>query len=146
MNGSPAYQIVRRMIERGNKPGLIRELLEMSLRWSEANGGQDADALRGWLPMVNTAKPFYTAAELAALWPALKFAMGFDKRLMPAPSANLLANTLKHNRLPLVRHADQVGDWFYWNGRKTEFFICERIGYWRDRALSQKEIEEILHG
>jgi hypothetical protein len=153
--GGATYQIVRVMIERGSKPGLIRELLETSLKWAEAHNGQDAAALRLWLEYVNFKRPFYAASELSFFWPALKLALGLEKRMTEAPSPNRLANELKFYGLPIVRRSDQIapsfdgvgsGDWFEKNSTPTEYFICENITYWRDRRLTQAELEEILHG
>ena len=143
---TPTYQIVRLMIDRGSKPGLIQELLETSLKWAETNSGQDAAALRTWLQYVNFKRPFYAASELAFFWPGLKLALGLEKRMTEMPSPNRLANELRFNGLPIVRRSDQIGDWFEKNSTPTEYFICENIPFWRDRRLTQEELEEILYG
>lgn len=136
-------QIVQAMIARGNSPGLIRELLEKSAAWAEATSGPDAAAVRVWLQHINFARPFYSAAALAHIWPAIRHGMGLELRMSPPPSPNRLANELKFHGLPIVRRADQIGDWFPNGGQKTEFFICEQIGKWRDARLTPEQFEEI---
>lgn len=146
MIASPTYLLVRKMIERGNQPGLIQELMETSAKWAEANGNTaDGAALRTWLGMVNFKRPFYCAAELAFFWPALKLACGYEKKLVEPPSANRLANELKFHGLPIVLRADIIGDWFPKNSIATEYFIVESIGKWRDVRLTVEEFENVLN-
>lgn len=129
------YVIVRRMIEAGNGPGPIRGMLEAAQAWAAKERGQDAEALKAWLPLVRLDRPFYTPAELAPLWPALKLSLGLETRLMDPPSPNRLANELKFHGLPLVKV-----DIF------PEYFIVERCGFWKNVKFTKEGFEHVLHG
>lgn len=135
------YQLVRAMIERGNRSGLIREWMYGLANWAEHNPGQDAVALRNWLSYAKP-KPFYTATELALMWPALKFATGLTKRMEPAPSPFKLAAELEWCGLPYLGG----GRTYYPRYTKPDkFFIVERIPHWRKALPNQEEFERALH-
>lgn len=135
---TPNYRIVRAMLDRGNQPGLIREWFDGMKVWAAENKGQDAKALGLWLEYAKP-RPFYTAEELAALWPAFNIALGMEKRLMPPPSANRLANELEFHRLPLFR-LNAPGN--------PKYFIVERCGFWKDyfrnKTITPEEFHELL--
>lgn len=136
------YAIVRAMIERGNRPGLIREWLSVVRHWAETHGGQDAAALRNWLSIVQP-KPFYTAHELALMWPGLKIATGLETRMTLAPSPERLANELKFCGLPMLTAGRAFKSRF---GAASQYFIVEHIPYWRTRLPNQEEFERVLYG
>jgi len=127
--------IVRKMIEAGNGPGPIRNLLEAAQAWANASRGPDAEALKSWLPLVRTDRPFYTAAELAHLWPALKVTLGLETRMMAPPGANRLANELKFHGLPVVRGINP-----------PEYFIVERCDFWKSVTFEQEGFNHVLNG
>lgn len=136
MANSDTYRIVEAMKARGNQPGLIREWFDGMKVWAEANKGADASALRLWL---DYAKPrtIYTAAELAALWPSFKIALGMETRLMAPPSANRLANELDFHGLPRLQNNGGL--------ELRNYFIVERLHYWRERKLTDGEFHDLLN-
>lgn len=127
--------IVNVILRRGNEPGLIAEWFDGMRKWTEANRGPDAAALKTWLGIVN-ARPFYTAAELAKFWPALKLTLGLVDRIEEPPSPHRLANELKFYGLPF-RIYDR-------NGKPTEYFNVERCAKWRDFQMTQEEFENVI--
>ena len=133
MANDPTYQIVQAMLHRGNQPGLLREWFDGLKAWAETHKGPDANALALWLDVAKP-RPFYTAAELAAMWPAFKLALGFAKIMTEPPSANRLANELKFHRLPVC-----------WTDDGKEYFIVERCHHWRGKTLTQEEFENAVH-
>lgn len=135
------YAIVRLMIERGNKPGVIRHWMTQLAQWADANTGSDAAALRSWLSMARP-KPFYSAEELAVMWPALKIACGLEKRLYAAPSPKLLAIKLEVAGLPYLTGGKSFVLPFL---GPRKMFIVERIAYWRQRMPDQEEFENALN-
>lgn len=142
MPPSANYAVVRRMLETGNQPGIISQWFAGMRKWAEANQTPDAKALRLWLDMVK-ARPFYTAEELAGLWPALKLTLGFNDYLAPRPSANRLQNELMFHRLPLLRNNNTGQNYFPGVGT---LFIVERIHYWKERGATPEELKTVLEG
>lgn len=142
----PTYLIVKAMLDRGNRPGLLREWFAGMLEWAEKNPGQDAAALRLWLSATKP-RPFYTAAELAKMWPAFKLHLGMIQRLHEPPSANRLANELNFHGLPRLRNNRGTHDFFV-PGRAAHiehYFIVERCHYWRSTGMDQKDFENALN-
>lgn len=126
---SDTYLIVRAMKATGNQPGVVAQWKDMVALWARApqHAGPAAEAVNAWLPHWQV-RPFYTAAELSPLMPALSVMMGFTERLGFQKSANRLANALKFAGLP-YREIDG----------KT-YFIVERCHYWRD--AEEKEFRD----
>lgn len=139
---SDTYTIVNTILQRGNEPGLIREWFDGMKAWAEANGGQDAAALRMWLKLVKP-RPFYTAEELSRLWPALKLTLGLSMRLDPEPSPNRLANELEFCGLPVLR--DENGMPFVSEGSFSSRFIVEHCHKWRNVHMTQEEFDNALN-
>lgn len=85
----------------------------------------DAAAVRAWLPLWQP-RSFYTAVELAPIWPALAIATGSTNR-WPAvlKSARRLEHELDFHRLPRLPNP--------WR----EYFICERVYFWKRATIGQ---------
>lgn len=135
------FEIVNTIVRRGNEPGLITEWFRGMLEWANTNPGPDATALRTWLEMVKP-RPFYTTEELCALWPALRVALGYDRRMIERPSPNRLANELAFHGLQYL--ASDEGTYYFrdpFTGKRGRYFIVERHGFWRKQRLSQKEFD-----
>lgn len=131
---SETYAIIKAMKRNGNRPGLIAEWKDAIERWAmlpENVRNADAAAVRAWLPAWQP-RPFYTAAELAPLWPALAVAVGASMHLARPKSSMRLANELDFGGLPF----------FMWSGKK--YYIVERVHYWRDH-VAQGNWQEISH-
>lgn len=127
---SETYAIIKAMKRSGNRPGVIAEWKDAVERWAnlpENLGNKDAAAVRAWLPAWQP-RPFYTATELAPMWPALAIAVGATMRLTHPKSAMRLANELDFGGLPRA----VIGN------ATTSYFIVERIHHW-NRPLSEKE-------
>jgi len=124
---SDTYKIVQAMKGTGNKPGIVAQWKAEIEKWAlNAVNDPEAAAVRAWLPMWQV-RPFYTATELAPMWPALAIALGLRERMMEGPSARRLEFELHYAELPS-----------FWL-RNDSYFIVERIHHWR-----QQPIEEIV--
>lgn len=125
------YAIVKAMKATGNRPGVIAEWKASVEKWAEMNRtNPDAAAVLAWLPHWRVC-PFYTAAELAPIWPALAIAIGHSTR-WPAvlKSPRRLEHELDYARLP-----------FFWmDGRR--YYLAERIKFWQ--GANQEELKNAL--
>jgi hypothetical protein len=123
--------IVKAMKAAGNRPGVIAEWREGVRTWAETNpSNPDAAAVLTWLPHWRV-RPFYTADELAPLWPALAIAIGHTPRWPAVPkSAKRLEFELDYAGLPRL-------------GFPTlqRYFIVERIHHWSKASLAEIERE-----
>jgi hypothetical protein len=136
------YAIVKAMKASGNQPGLIQQWKTQMEDWAFARpvNDPDAQAVRAWLPAWQV-RPFYTAEELAPMWPALAIAIGHTAH-WPAvlKSARRLKHELEYAGLPSFYDLREALKGVH---SPTEYFIVERLHYWR--LASQQEIEEKLN-
>jgi len=137
---SPTYTIIKAMNLTGNQEGVIAQWVGKAAQWAERHPGPDAEALKAWLPHWRN-RPFYTAAELAPLFPALAIALALTSRWQEPKHPTRLRNELIMGDLPRLKNSDGTLD-FIVNGRYHEFFIVEQIGRWKLRELSQTEFEQ----
>lgn len=129
---SETYHIIEMMKATGNQPGVIARWKDIVADWAQKyRTDPDAAAVNAWLPLWQP-RPFYTAEELAPMWPALAIATGFTNR-WPAvvKSARRLEHELDFYGLPRLDYAYR------------QYFICERIHYYRKDA-SMPEIMDIM--
>jgi hypothetical protein len=146
MKKPDTFTIVNTILRRGNEPGLISEWFAGMKAWAEANGGQDAAALKIWLDLVKP-RPFYTAFELSKLWPALRLTLGLTSRMEEPPSPNRLANELKFFGLPVLKNTNGKSFFFHGgNSSPAEHFIVEHCHKWRGQSLDQIEFDNIYFG
>ncbi len=142
---SETYAIIKAMKRSGNRPGVIAEWKDAVERWAnlpENLGNKDAAAVRAWLPAWQP-RPFYTATELAPMWPALAIAVGATMRLAHPKSAMRLAHELDYGGLPRVQPMALENS--MWNGNyPRDYFIVERIHHW-NRPLTVKEFLDALN-
>lgn len=122
--GDETYRIIQAMKATGNQPGVIERWKSDVAAWANMNRTDpDATAVNAWLPLWQP-RPFYTADELAPLWPALAIATGVTERWPSVlKSARRLEFELDFHKLP--RLPDYEKNW-------RNYFIVERIHYWRD--------------
>jgi hypothetical protein len=78
--GGETYHIIQAMKATGNQPGIIAQWKESVAAWAQMHRTDPTPrpSTHGfplWQP-----RPFYTAEELAPLWPALGIATGFTQR------------------------------------------------------------------
>jgi len=99
---SDTYRIVKKMKATGNQPGVIALWKNMVAEWAEKSSGPDAEAVKAFLPLWQI-RPYYSAAELAPIFPVLAVALGLRERPAPAKGAALLANELRMAGLPHFR-------------------------------------------
>jgi hypothetical protein len=126
------HHIIQAMKATGNRPGIIARWKEDVAAWAQMHRTDpNAAAVNAWLPLWQP-RPFYTADELAPLWPALAIATGFTER-WPAvlKSARRLAHELDYYGLPRLNYFRQ-------------YFICERLHYWRG-ASKEQIVQEMQH-
>jgi hypothetical protein len=126
------HHIIQAMKATGNRPGIIAQWKEDVAAWAQMHRTDpNAAAVNAWLPLWQP-RPFYTADELAPLWPALAIATGFTER-WPAvlKSARRLAHELDYYGLPRLAYFRQ-------------YFICERLHYWRG-ASKEQIVQEMQH-
>jgi len=97
---STTYKIVQAMKATGNQPGVIAQWKSLVEAWAanEVNN-PDAVAVRAWLPLWQVRR-YYTAAELAPLWPVLGIVLGITKCLEHPKSAKRLEHELDFVGLP----------------------------------------------
>jgi hypothetical protein len=127
--------IIEMMKATGNRAGVIAQWKGAVADWAQKDRtNPDAASVNAWLPLWQP-RPFYTAEELAPMWPALAIATGFTNR-WPAvvKSARRLENELDFCGLPRLGHGYQ------------KYFIVERIHYWRQASKEEieREIENAL--
>lgn len=128
-NRTETLHIIEMMKATGNRRGVIEQWKGIVADWAQKyRTDPDAAAVNAWLPLWQP-RPFYTAEELAPMWPALAIATGFTNN-WPAvlKSARRLEHELDFYGLPrlIVR---------------PEYFIVERISHWLE---TMKEIENVL--
>jgi hypothetical protein len=128
------YHIIQAMKATGNQTGVIERWKESVASWAQMNRTDpNAAAVNAWLPHWQP-RPFYTAEELAPMWPALAIATGFTNR-WPAilKSARRLQFELDFHKLPRLPEP--------WR----DYFICERLHYWKRASIEEisREIEGV---
>lgn len=96
---SDTARIVKTMKATGNAPGLIERWKDMVEAWALCNPGPDAEAVKAWLPAWQI-RPYYTAAELAPIFPMLAVTLGLRKKPEPQKGAARLENELRMAGLP----------------------------------------------
>lgn len=109
---SPVYGVVKAMKATGNGPGVIEQWVDMAQQWAQENPGPEADAILAWAPHFQ-ARPYYTAAELAPIFPALIVALGLAER-PPKISAKRLEYMLDYGGIPRLTE-------------NRNYFIVEKI-------------------
>lgn len=95
---SPVYGVVKAMKATGNQPGVIRQWVDLAIKWAHENPGPEANAILAWAPHFQP-RPYYTAAELAPIFPALIVALGLSERPVRY-SAKRLEHMLDYAGLP----------------------------------------------
>lgn len=144
MSKETTAKIVAQMRAQGNQAGLVRILKMEIAQWATKNPKhRHADSVTAWLPYLKPRK-FYPAAELVPLFPVLALTMGFEPILLPQKSSARLSNELKFANLPVLKNANGTQTFVHplWpKPVQMEFFICERIHFWRERELTQDEFE-----
>lgn len=125
------WAIVKAMKATGNRPGVIAEWKDRVAQWAQMHPSDtNAAAVNAWLPLWQP-RPFYTAEELAPMWPALAIAVEHTTHWPAVPkSAKRLEFELDYAGLPFR----------FSIGRK--YYIVERIHYWVDAP--QDEFDEVL--
>jgi hypothetical protein len=129
---SDTYQIVKMMKATGNAPGLIDRWKDMVAGWAALHDGPDAEAIKAWLPNWQV-RPFYTAAELAPIFPALAVTLGLCIRPRPIKSAARLANELKFAGLHYIVIDGQ------------EYFVVEQVHRWLKKPPTRQELREFFN-
>lgn len=93
------YRIAEKMKATGNQPGVVTLWKNMVEHWATHTSGPDAEAVKAWLPAWQV-RPYYTAAELAPIFPVLAVALGLRDEPLPQRTPRLLENELRATRLP----------------------------------------------
>lgn len=120
--------IVRAMKATGNLPGMVALWKADIEEWAYTPPMHaDKAAVVAWLPHWQV-RPFYTAGELAPLWPAFAIAIGHT-RSWPAvqKSARRLEFELDFAGLP---HFEAHG---------KRYYIVERLHYWKNATQEERE-------
>lgn len=142
---SSTYGVIKAMKATGNSPGIVAQWIEGARLWAMANDGRDAAAVKAWLPHWQ-ARPFYTASELAPMWPALTVALGASKYLPPKPSVSRLIFALDYGGLPRLKNQNGTVEFRSpVTGAGMSYYIVEQIHYWSKLELSQEDFENALH-
>lgn len=127
--GGETYHIIRAMKATGNQQGIIVKWKDDVAAWAQMHRADpNAAAVLAWLPFWQS-RPFYTAEELAPMWPALAIATGYTDRWPVRQSLIKSAAWLEHeldfHRLPRLPEPYR------------KYFVCERIHYWRSAPLTE---------
>lgn len=122
------YHIVNAMRRAGDY-GVIARWKDSIAHWAEANpDNANAAAVRAWLPFWEV-RPFYTAEELAPMWPALSIATGYTNQWRSVvKSARRLEHELDFHRLPRVPGYPR-------------YFFCERFRHWQKASDDEVSLE-----
>ena len=146
MNGfwtSPTYAVIQAMKATGNGPGLVTQWYSLLGKWAAENTGPDAEAARAWLAHYKP-RPFYSAAELAPLWPALIAGLGLPDR-KERPNTARLAAMLDYGKLPVLKNIDGTSTFRHpATDIATRYYITEQVHFWRKQKLSQEQFEEVI--
>jgi len=141
------HAIVKAMKATGNRPGVIAQWKQEMEDWAFARpvNDPDAQAVRAWLPHWEV-RPFYTADELAPMWPALAIAVGHSTRWPAVPkSARRLEFELDYAGLPRLPgpmpEIETVQGVNY-----IRYFVVERLHYWTSIERTLEEIEKASLG
>jgi len=141
---SDTFQVIKLMKATGNRPGIILRWKALVQTWALDNAGTaEAKAINAWLPYWQV-RPFYTAAELAPIFPALAVTFGIAKRPTPQRSPSRLENELHMGGLPMLHNRDSE-DLNFRNpktGQLDHYWIVERLHHWRYRGWTQAEFEK----
>lgn len=127
---SPTYRIIKAMQATGNGPGVIRQWIGELAETAEKHPGPEADAVKAWLPHWQN-RPFYTAAELAPIWPALAMALGFTDKMFAAKHPARLRRELEWGGL------QKLEGW-------PDYFIVEHQHFWKKLRLTKEELRDAL--
>jgi len=129
---SPTYKIIKAMHATGNQAGIVAQWKARMEEWARNNPDvKEAEIVNSWLPLWQV-RPFYTAAELAPLWPMIAVALGIVERPFHEFSPARLAFLLDYGKLPKVRYNDK------------DYYVVERLHYWKNAGA--KEIENVFNG
>jgi hypothetical protein len=141
---SPVYRIVRGMRACGNQPGMVARWIFSVEEWARRNSNNpDAKSVIHMLPHWQ-ARPFYTAAELAPLIPALAVAFNISAVPPPVMSGARLSFALDYAGLPKLKNANGT-EWFHDGaGILQRYYIVEHIHHWAKETLTQEEFENVL--
>lgn len=139
---SDTYQIIKAMKSTGNLSGVIQSWKDAVANMIPHAAPRDQASLRAWLPLWQV-RPFYTAAELAPMFPALTVAFGFRKTLSHVKSPKRLAVELDYGGLPRLMMLG--GNTVYRNpitGERAVYYIVENIREWSSLYVSQEMFEK----
>lgn len=140
---SPVFAVIKGMKACGNQPGMVAQWIATAARWSNEHSAlPEAKSIQAMLPYWR-ARPFYTAAELAPMFPALMKVFSIADRA-PEMSGARLAYMLDDGGLPTLRNAN--GTMFFHDamGVLQKYYIVEHIHRWSKEVLSQEEFENVL--
>lgn len=126
------HAIVKAMFVKGHNKGIVVHWKNQVASWAKNNPTDpNAVAAKAWLPLWQV-RPFYTADELAPLWPALAIAVGHtDRWPQILKSARRLEYELDFAGLPRLSQSENL----------RKYFIVERFDYWKKATLDQIERE-----
>jgi hypothetical protein len=130
------WAIVKAMRATGNRAGVIEQWRDQVKSWAENNPRDpNASAVLAWIPHWR-ARPFYTADELAPLWPALAIVVGHTDHWPSVPkSARRLEFELDYAGLPRLAQCEIL----------RKYFIVERVHYWAKAPFAEVEREFRVH-
>lgn len=135
MQAKLTYEIVRRLRNQGNNPGLIRLVMEKwKLEYPGDVWGQTFQIL-----------PFYASPELVHLWPILGHALGISAKvcLQRKPSIKRLENELDYVKAPVLPNVNGTCLFKHPRYGEVKLYLVEHVHHWLKRPQSQEQINEI---
>lgn len=135
--------IVKAMKATGNQSGVIDVWKGKVAEWAQMHRTDpNAVVVNAWLRFWQI-RPFYTADELAPMWPALAIAVGHTTH-WPAvlKSPKRLEFELDYAGLPRCLNA---GCDLLLGPNNSRYFVVERIHYWTSLERTREEIEREIY-
>lgn len=141
---SPTYKVIHAMKASGNQPGLIAIWKREVETWANGNKSPEAEAVKAWLPMWHP-RPWYSASELAPIFPALAAAFDLGKMTQRPPAR--LVYELDYGGLPMLKQPSGLLNFRHpVTGIYDRFYIVERLHHWRDTPVSQEDFDAAFNG
>lgn len=137
--GDSSYRDFVAACKRAKDRNLISELLD-PFRLSVAHGDADTGvsaAVAGF-----KVRPWYSAAEIARLWPLICVGL-IGREHGRAPSAATVAKRLSECGLPKVKQWDGSTTFLH-NGKATEFYIVQDVWRLASKRFTQLDMDRVM--
>jgi hypothetical protein len=125
---------------------VITQWLERNKYWAESQAdirGRNADIatelLRGWNTL--QLRPWYTAKEIAQMFPMISAALYGNRRLENTPAGEI-SKQLRNAGIPYLQNRDDPRG-FLCMGRREQYLVLADFDHWRE-PIGQAEFDKLL--